>query len=171
MTVSRAAAIGSTIARLLPVLALFLLMFMTAPVAADPETDATPTPADAADPDAEDSETAAAVNAADEMDDAVKRKQQYALTAGLLAVVGIAIAGLGLIAGIMLWAGRLRRRMRRPLPTADLKDELWFLRAGSIDAVTPPAPAASGSTSPDEPPTNSPPTDKPPTPPRNSEEP
>ena len=56
------------------------------------------------------------------------RKRAYA---GLMAVVGIAIAGVALLAVTILWGGRLRRENRKPLPTAELKDELWFLRTKS----------------------------------------
>jgi hypothetical protein len=47
---------------------------------------------------------------------------------GLSAVAGIAILGIGLVAVIVIWAGRLRRINRKPLPEASLKDELWFLK-------------------------------------------
>ncbi len=59
---------------------------------------------------------------------AERRERQFAASAGLLAVVGIAISGVALIAGIVLWAGYLRRRNRRPLPNADARHEFWFLR-------------------------------------------
>ncbi len=62
-----------------------------------------------------------------------RRRKAYA---GLLALLGIAIAGVGLAAMVLLWGARLRRVNRQPLPAADLKDELWFLRAGkgALDA-------------------------------------
>lgn len=60
--------------------------------------------------------------------DARERKRKA--YAGLLALLGIALTGVGLAAMVLLWGARLRRVNRQPLPAADLKDELWFLRAG-----------------------------------------
>lgn len=54
-------------------------------------------------------------------------KQRRAM-AGLAALAGIAIIGIGLLAVTLLWGARLRRLNRKPLPNAPLKDELWFLR-------------------------------------------
>jgi hypothetical protein len=48
--------------------------------------------------------------------------------AGLAALAGIAIVGIGLVALTILWAGRLRRLNRQPLPEAPLKNDLWFLK-------------------------------------------
>lgn len=48
---------------------------------------------------------------------------------GLFALVGIIIAGLALAALIILWAGRLRRQIRRPLPACDAPvRDFWFLK-------------------------------------------
>lgn len=48
---------------------------------------------------------------------------------GLAALAGIVIAGLALAALIILWAGRLRRQLRRPLPDCGVRDrDFWFLK-------------------------------------------
>ncbi len=55
-----------------------------------------------------------------------RQKKAYS---GLAALVGIVIAGLALAALIILWAGRLRRQLRRPLPNADAPGrDFWFLK-------------------------------------------
>ncbi len=54
-----------------------------------------------------------------------KRRRAYA---GLMALVGIALAGVLLALGTVVWGRRLRRLNRKPLPSAELKQDLWFLR-------------------------------------------
>lgn len=54
-------------------------------------------------------------------------RQQRAM-AGLAAVAGIAIIGIALGTLIILWAGRLRRITREPLPSSQLQNEFWFLK-------------------------------------------
>lgn len=66
----------------------------------------------------------------DEAAVAEARERKRKAYAGLLALLGIALTGVGLAAMVLLWGARLRRVNRQPLPAADLKDELWFLRAG-----------------------------------------
>lgn len=58
----------------------------------------------------------------------VHKERQARVTAGLAAVAGIAIVGVGLGAGIMLWGARLRRRNRQPLAPTGRQDAFWFLR-------------------------------------------
>jgi len=68
-----------------------------------------------------------------------RQKKAYS---GLAALVGIIIAGLALAALIILWAGRLRRQLRRPLPDANAPTrDFWFLK--------PPKPTVSSSSLPD----------------------
>lgn len=57
-----------------------------------------------------------------------RQEQRRRAYAGLLALLGIVVAGAAVVGLIILWAGRLRRANRAPLPGAELKDELWFLR-------------------------------------------
>lgn len=56
-------------------------------------------------------------------------ERQLKAYSGLFALVGILIAGLAMAALIVLWAGRLRRQIRRPLPEcgAPVRD-FWFLK-------------------------------------------
>ena len=68
-----------------------------------------------------------------------RQKKAYS---GLAALVGIVIAGLALAALTILWGGRLRRQLRRPLPDADVPTrDFWFLK--------PPKPTISRSSLPD----------------------
>lgn len=54
-----------------------------------------------------------------------KRKKAYV---GLMALAGIVIAGLSLGALTMIWAGRLRRELRRSGSAATARDRtFWFL--------------------------------------------
>jgi len=47
----------------------------------------------------------------------------------LFALVGIVIAGLALLALTMLWARRLRRQLRQPIPQCELPvRDFWFLK-------------------------------------------
>jgi hypothetical protein len=57
------------------------------------------------------------------------KERQIKAYSGLFALVGILIAGLAMAALIVLWAGRLRRQIRRPLPEcgAPVRD-FWFLK-------------------------------------------
>lgn len=49
--------------------------------------------------------------------------------AGLFALGGIVIVGLFLLALTVLWASRLRRQLRRPLPDNDPPErDFWFLK-------------------------------------------
>jgi hypothetical protein len=60
--------------------------------------------------------------------DAERQERQQRAMAGLAAVAGIAIVGVALGTLIILWAGRLRRITREPLPSSRLQNEFWFLR-------------------------------------------
>lgn len=91
----------------------YLVLFAAAGRAADEPLDAGPADATAVE------------NVAP--DDEVDERRQKALI-GLAGVAAIAIIGVTLGAVIILWAGRLRRLNRKPLPDASLKDELWFLK-------------------------------------------
>lgn len=74
--------------------------------------------------------------------------------AGLAALAGIVIVGVAMAGLIVLWAGRLRRQLRQPLPDADLPDrDFWFLK--------PPKPSVTSSSLPDshQPPHEPPPAD------------
>jgi hypothetical protein len=69
-------------------------------------------------------------------------EKQIKAYSGLAALVGIVIAGLSLVALIILWAGRLRRQIRRPLPESGLPArDFWFLK--------PPKPTVTDSNLPD----------------------
>lgn len=69
-------------------------------------------------------------------------EKQIKAYSGLAALVGIIICGLALSALIILWAGRLRRQLRRPLPNGDHSErDFWFLK--------PPKPTVTQSSLPD----------------------
>jgi hypothetical protein len=51
-----------------------------------------------------------------------------AFDAGVLMLATILIAGVGLMALILLWGSRARRIARQPLPTVAPRDELWYLK-------------------------------------------
>lgn len=69
-------------------------------------------------------------------------EKQIKAYSGLAALAGIVIAGLALAALIILWAGRLRRQLRRPLPECDAPGrDFWFLK--------PPKPTVTQSSLPD----------------------
>lgn len=79
-------------------------------------------------------------------------EKQIKAYAGLAALAGIIIVGIALAGLIVLWAGRLRRQIRRPLPDASLPDrDFWFLK--------PPKPTVTSSKLPD---SHQPPHDTPP---------
>ena len=69
--------------------------------------------------------------------------------AGLFALAGIVIVGLFLLAFTVLWASRLRRQLRRPLPASDPPErDFWFLKPpkdpvqnSSLPEFEPPPPA------------------------------
>lgn len=69
-------------------------------------------------------------------------KRLHAL-AGLLALVGIMIAGLALVVWIMLWARRLRRLNRRSTPAHTALNEFWMLQKKTLASrgETPPGDA------------------------------
>lgn len=55
-----------------------------------------------------------------------KRQKAYI---GLLALTGIVIVGLALLALILLWGGRLRRQLRKSDPEIETLDRsFWFLK-------------------------------------------
>lgn len=56
-------------------------------------------------------------------------EKQIKAYSGLAALAGIVICGLALGALTILWAGRLRRQLRRPLPNGDHSErDFWFLK-------------------------------------------
>jgi hypothetical protein len=59
---------------------------------------------------------------------ALDESRLRSVLAGLAALVGIAVVGLALIAGIVVWAARLRRLNRLPPVTKTAANEFWFLR-------------------------------------------
>ena len=63
-----------------------------------------------------------------------KGERKRTLGAALLAVAGIGIGGAFLVAFVVLWGARLRRRIRQPSSTQSIKDDFWYLR--SKPAVT-----------------------------------
>ncbi len=69
-------------------------------------------------------------------------EKQIKAYSGLAALAGIVICGLALAALTILWAGRLRRQIRRPLPNGVRSDrDFWFLK--------PPKPTVTESSLPD----------------------
>ncbi|HEY4263532.1 MAG TPA: hypothetical protein VGM98_25435 [Schlesneria sp.] len=69
-------------------------------------------------------------------------EKQIKAYSGLAALAGIVICGLALAALTILWAGRLRRQIRRPLPNgARSERDFWFLK--------PPKPTVTESSLPD----------------------
>jgi 4-amino-4-deoxy-L-arabinose transferase-like glycosyltransferase len=68
------------------------------------------------------------------------RKQLRAKAwAGLAALAGIVISGVMLILLVLIWARRLKRLNRRPLPPQHRLPEYWFVN--KTPPVTPPQPA------------------------------
>jgi len=57
-----------------------------------------------------------------------EKERRIKLTAGLAALAGILIVGVVLSAIIIIWAGRLRRLVREPIPATGRQDPFWFLR-------------------------------------------
>lgn len=57
-----------------------------------------------------------------------EKERRIKLTAGLAALAGILIVGVVLGAIIIIWAGRLRRLVREPIPATGRQDPFWFLR-------------------------------------------
>jgi hypothetical protein len=69
-------------------------------------------------------------------------EKQIKAYSGLAALAGIVICGLALAALTILWAGRLRRQIRRPLPNGVRSErDFWFLK--------PPKPTVTESSLPD----------------------
>ncbi len=57
-----------------------------------------------------------------------EQEKRIKVTAGLAALAGILIVGVVLGAVIIIWAGRLRRIVREPIPATGRQDPFWFLR-------------------------------------------
>lgn len=57
-----------------------------------------------------------------------EKERRIKVTAGLAALAGILIIGVVLGAIIIIWAGRLRRMVREPIPPTGRQDPFWFLR-------------------------------------------
>ena len=56
-------------------------------------------------------------------------EKQIKAYSGLIALMGIVIAGVGLVSLVVIWAGRLRRQIRKPLPDAEVSlRDFWFLK-------------------------------------------
>jgi hypothetical protein len=87
-----------------------------------------------------------------------KQKKAYS---GLAALAGIIITGIALAALIILWAGRLRRQIRRPLTGGgEPSRDFWFLKPPKpivTETSLPTSHLPGHDTSPDTPPDNSPP--------------
>ena len=56
-----------------------------------------------------------------------KRKRASA-TAGILALFGVALAGIAMLAFVIIWGRRLRRISHQPYPEVRRTDDLWFLK-------------------------------------------
>ncbi len=54
--------------------------------------------------------------------------RKHAAMAGLLILVGVASAGLMLLALVVIWGRRVRRMTRKTLPKHSQVDDLWYLR-------------------------------------------
>lgn len=59
---------------------------------------------------------------------AIEKEKRTRAYAGLMALVGIVVTGLAVVAVVMLWARRLRRINRMAPTRTVVKDELWFLQ-------------------------------------------
>lgn len=95
--------------------------------------------ADAGEPDAADSAPETPSPAVGAKRASEKQIKAYS---GLAALAGIIICGLAMAALIILWAGRLRRQIRRPLPNGERSErDFWFLK--------PPKPTVAESSLPD----------------------
>lgn len=109
-----------------------ILLVATSPLigeeADDPKAPVESTPvAEAAPADQE------STNPPEHHDDKV-RNQAYQV--GVMMIGGILIAGVGLLALVMIWGNRMRRIARQPLPTVAPRDELWYLRNKKRDQTT-----------------------------------
>lgn len=72
------------------------------------------------------------------------------LTAGVLMLAGILLAGFGLLLFVVLWGHRTRRVVREPLPPTSPVDELWFLKRSPPASRDEPPAAAPAERPPDE---------------------
>lgn len=95
-------------------------MFLFAPGFAAIATEEPPPPAA--------KESAVPQEAPAPIDDPLERDKRRRALAGLAAVAGIAIVGVALVTLTILWARRLRRINRHPLPPTCVKNEYWFLQ-------------------------------------------
>lgn len=82
----------------------------------------------------------------------LKKERRFTAYVGLMALVGIVVVGLAIVALVILWAGRLRR-INRALPARTVvKDELWFLQparpGNDLPNRNPPAESVDESSSP-----------------------
>jgi hypothetical protein len=95
--------------------------------AADPTA---PVPRDAIsnEPTADDSADAAKSQRADEAAQLPTSERKPNVVFAYLALIGILIAGLALVAATMMWGHRVRRLARTPFPSGAPRDELWYLR-------------------------------------------
>lgn len=57
-----------------------------------------------------------------------QRRRQNTVAAGVLILLGVAAIGLLLIAGALIWGGKLRRMVREPVEPRTQEDDLWYLR-------------------------------------------
>lgn len=87
--------------------------------------DASAQDADSAPPSATEPAATPSPTKTDPLEKAEQKRQAWA---GLLAVAGIAIAGIGLATVTILWGARLRRETRKSSPPSAPRDDLWFLR-------------------------------------------
>ena len=55
-------------------------------------------------------------------------ERNRAYQVGVMMIGGILIAGVGLLALVIIWGHRVRRIARQPLPKVTQRDELWFLK-------------------------------------------
>lgn len=105
---------------------------------------------------ASDARTAAEPEPAEPVNAKRATEKQIKAYSGLMALVGILVAGLSLAALTILWAGRLRRQLRKPLPECEpVGRDFWFLK--------PPKPTVTQSQLPD---WHLPPHQEPPPPPQ-----
>lgn len=75
----------------------------------------------------------------DELDQSTKdANRQQIFTVGVMVLLGVTVAGLGLLMFVILWGHRVRRASRKPLPAAPRGDELFYLKSGQQRAESGP---------------------------------
>lgn len=55
-------------------------------------------------------------------------EQQRTVTIAIYLLIALTVGTVSLLIILMLWGARVRRQVRKPLPTSSPKDPLWYLK-------------------------------------------